>query len=76
MRPLLIELRYKGYWTTLLLITHINQDYIEGAIALLDENGQANNPNVIPIGACNLVVLSPAGKELARYFKHGSYECN
>lgn len=49
LRPLLIELRDKGCWITLLLITHIDQDHIEGAIALLEENGQANNPNVIPI---------------------------
>ena len=49
LRPLLIELRDKGCWVTLLLITHIDQDHIEGAISLLEENGQANNPNVIPI---------------------------
>lgn len=49
LRPLLIELRGKGCWVTLLLITHIDQDHIEGAIAFLEENGQANNPNIIPI---------------------------
>lgn len=49
LRPLLIELRDKGCWVTLLLITHIDQDHIEGAISLLEENGQANNPNIIPI---------------------------
>lgn len=49
LRPLLIELRNKGCRVTLLIITHFDQDHIEGAIALLEENGPANNPNVIPI---------------------------
>ena len=49
LRPLLIELKNRGCWITLLLVTHIDQDHIEGAIALLEENGSANSPNIIPI---------------------------
>ena len=49
LRPLLIELKNRGCWVTLLLVTHIDQDHIEGAIALLEENGSANSPNIIPI---------------------------
>lgn len=49
LRPLLIELSDKGCRVTLLLITHIDQDHIEGAISFLEENGQADNPHIIPV---------------------------
>lgn len=49
LRPLLINLKNKGCRVTLLLITHIDQDHIEGAIAFLQDNGLANEPNIISI---------------------------
>lgn len=33
----------------LLVITHIDEDHIEGAIEFIKENGDANNPNIIEI---------------------------
>ncbi|MEJ8553535.1 MBL fold metallo-hydrolase [Tepidibacter sp. Z1-5] len=33
----------------LLIITHIDEDHIEGAIEFLKENGESNNPNIIEI---------------------------
>lgn len=49
LRPLLIELQKKGCKVILLIITHTDQDHIEGAIAFLQENGKANNPNIIQV---------------------------
>lgn len=34
----------------LLVITHIDNDHIRGALKLIPENGDANNPHLIPIG--------------------------
>ncbi|MBC3798538.1 ComEC/Rec2 family competence protein [Acetobacterium tundrae] len=49
LKPLLLELKSKGCRVILLIITHIDQDHIEGAIELIKENGEADNPNIITI---------------------------
>lgn len=49
LKPLLIQLKNKGCRLILMLITHIDQDHIEGAIAFLRENGPANAPNIIKV---------------------------
>jgi len=49
LRPLLLRLREKGCRVILLLVTHIDQDHIEGAIRLIAENGKADNSKIIPI---------------------------
>lgn len=45
----MIELQKKGCKVILLIITHTDRDHIEGAIAFLQENGKASNPNIIQI---------------------------
>lgn len=49
LRPLLIELQKKGCKVILLIITHADQDHIEGAIAFLQDNGKASEPNIIQV---------------------------
>lgn len=49
LRPLLIELQKKGCKVILLIITHTDQDHIEGAIAFLQDNGKASEPNIIQV---------------------------
>jgi len=49
LKPLLIALKNKGCKVTLLIITHIDQDHIEGAVELISENGDASNPRIIEI---------------------------
>lgn len=49
LKPLLIQLKHKGCRVILMLITHIDQDHIEGAIAFLSENGPANAPHIIEV---------------------------
>lgn len=49
LKPLLIKLKDKGCRIILMLITHIDQDHIEGAIAFLLDNGPANAPNIIEV---------------------------
>lgn len=49
LKPLLIQLQNKGCCVILMLITHIDQDHIEGAIAFLRENGPANAPHIIKV---------------------------
>lgn len=49
LKPLLIQLKHKGCRLMLMLITHIDQDHIEGAIAFLCENGPANAPHIIEV---------------------------
>jgi hypothetical protein len=49
LKPLLLHLRENGCRVILLLVTHIDQDHIEGAIRLLNENGKSDNPSIIPI---------------------------
>lgn len=49
LKPLLLRLKDKGCRIVLMIITHIDQDHIEGAIRLLRENGAKDNPQIIPI---------------------------
>lgn len=49
LKPLLLELRKKGCKIVLMIVSHIDRDHIEGAIELLNENGYAQNPNLIEI---------------------------
>lgn len=49
LKPLLIRLRENGKRITLMIVTHIDRDHIEGAIDLLNENGKYEAPKVIPI---------------------------
>jgi len=49
LKPLLIQLKNKGCRVILMLITHIDQDHIEGAIAFLRENGPASAPHIIKV---------------------------
>lgn len=49
LKPLLINLKKKGCKVILLIVTHIDQDHIEGAIELISENGSALNPQIIEI---------------------------
>jgi beta-lactamase superfamily II metal-dependent hydrolase len=49
LKPLLIQLNNKGCRVILMLITHIDQDHIEGAISFLSENGHANTPHIIEV---------------------------
>ncbi len=43
------ELKKQYQCIDLLIITHIDEDHIEGAIEFFKENGNANNPNIIEI---------------------------
>jgi len=45
----LVALNSRGESIDLLVFTHIDQDHINGGIALLEENGLANNPNIVSI---------------------------
>lgn len=49
LKPLLLQLSSKGYHISLLIVTHIDRDHIEGAISFLAENGPASNPKIIPV---------------------------
>lgn len=49
LKLLLVRLRNKGCRIVLMIITHIDDDHIGGAIPLISENGDATNPQVIPI---------------------------
>lgn len=48
-RNRLLEIKKEGQCIDLLIITHIDEDHIEGAIEFLKENGQADNPNIIEV---------------------------
>lgn len=45
----LLQLKDQGECIDLLVITHIDEDHIEGAIRFLHENGKADKPNIIDI---------------------------
>ncbi|MDU4927023.1 MBL fold metallo-hydrolase [Clostridium butyricum] len=45
----LIQLKEQKECIDLLVITHIDEDHIEGAIEFLHENGMADNPNIIEV---------------------------
>ena len=65
LKPLLLRLREKGCRVILLLVTHIDQDHIEGAIRLISENGYSHDPQIISIeniwfnGFFNTLFLRP-----------------
>lgn len=49
LKPRLIELSNKGEYLTLVVVTHVDADHIEGILELFSENGSAENPQIIRI---------------------------
>ena len=49
LKPLLQKLAKKGCKISLMIITHIDEDHIFGAISFIEDNGNAENPSVIQI---------------------------
>jgi|Wag4MinimDraft_13_1082653.scaffolds.fasta_scaffold00687_4 beta-lactamase superfamily II metal-dependent hydrolase len=49
LKPLLLKLSKSGYKIKLFIVTHIDSDHLSGAIQLLEENGEYNNPQIIEI---------------------------
>lgn len=49
LRPKLLELASKGEVLNLVIVSHIDADHIAGILELIKENGDANNPQIIPI---------------------------
>lgn len=45
----LLKIKSENQCIDLLIITHIDEDHIEGAIEFFKENGNANNPNIIEV---------------------------
>ncbi len=45
----LIEIKDDNQCIDLLIITHIDEDHIEGAIDFIQENGKADDPNIIEV---------------------------
>jgi beta-lactamase superfamily II metal-dependent hydrolase len=45
----LIEVKNENQCIDLLVITHIDEDHIQGAIEFFKENGNADNPNIIEV---------------------------
>ncbi len=45
----LIELNRQGFRINRLIVTHVDADHVSGVIPLIEENGDANNPSIIPI---------------------------
>lgn len=49
LRPLLLRLSAEGYRISLMIISHIDRDHIEGAVHFLRENEDAEIPAIIPV---------------------------
>ena len=49
LKPVLQRLHKEGYRLNLLVITHMDEDHIGGAIALIEENGDSRAPKIIAI---------------------------
>lgn len=49
LRPLLLRLNAEGYRISLMIISHIDRDHIEGAVHFLRENGDTEIPAIIPV---------------------------
>jgi len=49
LKPLLQKLSKAGCRISLMIITHMDEDHISGAVSFIDENGDANNPHVIQV---------------------------
>lgn len=49
LKPRLINMAKNGEELSLVIVTHVDSDHIEGIIELFKENGTADNPLIIPI---------------------------
>lgn len=49
LKPLLQKLAKKGCRISLMIITHVDEDHILGAISFLEENGDAAHPTIIQV---------------------------
>lgn len=49
LKPLLQRLSSEGYHVSLMIVTHMDRDHIEGAISFLKDNGAAETPKIIPV---------------------------
>ena len=49
LKPLLQKLAEKGCKIVLMIITHIDEDHILGAISFLEDNGNADHPRIIQV---------------------------
>lgn len=49
LKPILQRLNKEGYILNLLVITHMDEDHIGGAITLIEENGDSRAPKIIVI---------------------------
>lgn len=49
LKPLLQKLAEKGCKIVLMIITHIDEDHILGAISFLEDNGNADHPQIIQV---------------------------
>lgn len=64
LRPLLMKLSRKGCKISLMLITHIDEDHVSGAVSFIEENGCAEDPQIIQIdriwhnGILNVIINS------------------